>query len=90
MLNIPHYDVFVNRHIGPNDQDVQKMLNDMDLSSLDDLIVNTVPDAILLENELQLDEHMSEQEFLKHLSEITAKNKVFKNSLNNIHHITSR
>ncbi len=79
MLNIPHYDVFVNRHIGPNDQDVQKMLNDMDLSSLDDLIVNTVPDAILLEKELQLDEPMSEQEFLKHLSEITAKNKVFKN-----------
>jgi len=79
MLNIPHYDVFVNRHNGPSDLDVSKMLNDLNLSSLDELIDNTVPVTILLDKELELEKEMSETEFLKHFKEISSKNLIFKN-----------
>ena len=34
---------FIGRHIGPSDNDQQKMLKDLNFKSLDDLINSTVP-----------------------------------------------
>lgn len=70
---------FVQRHIGPNEADTQKMLKKIGSNSFDDLINNTVPPAIRMENALDIPTAMSEHEYLKHIKEVSLKNKVFKN-----------
>ena len=54
------------------------MLSTMGVSSLDQLIYETVPDDILLKKALDLDTAMSEQEYLEHITELSTKNKLFK------------
>lgn len=71
-------DSFALRHIGPRESDLPEMLETVGVSSLDQLIYETVPDDILLKKALNLDTAMSEQEFLEHVSELASKNKVFK------------
>jgi len=44
---------FIDRHIGPNKIQIEQMLQALSLESLDDLIANTVPEAILLKNALE-------------------------------------
>ena len=70
--------LFQNRHIGPNIEEQEKMLSTINAASLDQLIYQTVPDDIRLENELDLDPAMSEYEYLAHIKELSEKNKVFK------------
>jgi len=70
--------LFQNRHIGPNIEEQEKMLSTIKAASLDQLIYQTVPDDIRLENELDLDPAMSEYEYLAHIKELSEKNKVFK------------
>jgi len=69
---------FLNRHNGPSKQDVEKMLKSMNLSSVEQLIDETVPKKIRFKNALNLEEGMSEQEYLEHIRNISKKNKVFK------------
>lgn len=71
-------DSFALRHIGPRESDLPEMLETVGVSSIDQLIYETVPDDILLKKALDLDTAMSEQEFLEHVSELASKNKVFK------------
>lgn len=71
-------DSFALRHIGPRESDLPEMLETVGVSSIDQLIYETVPDDILLKKALDLDVAMSEQEFLEHVSELASKNKVFK------------
>ncbi|MDO8312980.1 MAG: glycine dehydrogenase (aminomethyl-transferring), partial [Sideroxyarcus sp.] len=71
-------DQFVNRHNGPNEQDVQAMLRKINAPSLDVLIAQTVPAAIRLKQPLNLPEGMSEHAFLQHLRGIAAKNKLYR------------
>src|SRR5512139_3492383 len=54
----PMTDQFVNRHNGPNAQDVQAMLKKINAPSLDALIDQTVPAAIRLEQPLNLPDGM--------------------------------
>jgi glycine dehydrogenase len=70
---------FVNRHNGPDKDDVKKMLGIMGVSSLDNLIEETVPASIRLKKPLNLPaEGINEYQYLNHLKEIGAKNKIFK------------
>ena len=39
---------FTSRHIGPSQQEQTQMLNDLGLSSIDELVRQIVPDSILL------------------------------------------
>ena len=39
---------FISRHIGPTEEEQTQMLNDLGLSSLDELVRQVVPDSILL------------------------------------------
>ncbi len=71
-------DSFVLRHIGPREGDLPEMLSTIGVSSLDQLIYETVPDDILLKKALDLDTAMSEQEYLEHITELSTKNKLFK------------
>ena len=50
----------------------------MEHHPLDQLISETVPDNIRLQNPLNLDAAMSEQEYLQHIHDMASKNKVFK------------
>ena len=71
-------DTFALRHIGPRTSDHNDMLATVGADSLDQLIYQTIPDNIRLENGLALDAAMSEQEYLEHIHNLASKNKVFK------------
>ena len=71
-------DQFSARHIGIRPEDEAQMLKRINVSSLDQLIEETIPNEIRLENPLQLDKPLSEHEFLSHIETLGAKNKVFK------------
>ncbi len=68
---------FQQRHIGPDENQTKDMLKTISVSSLDELIDKTVPPAIRMKEELDLPPAMSEHEFLKHIKEISLKNKLF-------------
>ncbi len=69
---------FKNRHIGPDKNDIKKMLSVIGLSSVDELISKTVPDNIRLKKEMSLDEPMTEYTYQKYIQKIISKNKIFK------------
>ena len=65
---------FVNRHINFNEADKNAMLQKIGVSSVEELISQTIPDAIRLENELDISAPLSEYEMLQHSKELAAKN----------------
>jgi len=69
---------FQRRHIGPNTKEQKKMLSTIKADNLDQLIFETIPDDIRLQNDLDLAPAMSEYEYLSHIHELGAKNSVFK------------
>ena len=66
---------FVDRHNGPRPEQEQQMLEVLGVSSLDELIGQTVPQDILLKEPLKLDPAMSESAYLARLKDIAHKNK---------------
>lgn len=71
-------DKFVTRHVGPRDQDVEKMLKTIGVSSLDELINQTVPKSIRLKEPLKLDAPLSEYQYLNKIKAIASKNKLYR------------
>ena len=69
---------FALRHIGPREEDQKKMFKTIGVDSLDQLIFETLPDDIKLKKPLNLDEPMSEQEYLTHIHELSKQNKTYK------------
>ena len=69
---------FSSRHIGPRGNDYDEMLKTVGASSVEELINQTIPSKIRLEKELELDEPLSEFEYLNHINELGKKNKQFK------------
>lgn len=68
---------FVNRHISINEADKAEMLNKIGVSSIDELISQTIPDSIRLEKDLELSEPLSEYEMLLHSKDLASKNADF-------------
>ena len=66
---------FVDRHIGPSEQQIDAMLAALDLTSLKQLIEKTVPLAIMLEKPIALADPLNENAALAKLKSIAAKNK---------------
>src|ERR1700709_970070 len=77
-LNIDYQEKFQSRHIAPNQADTAKMLNTIGVSSLDELIDQTIPAGIRLKNPLSLPPAKSEFDYLNALKQTASKNKVFK------------
>ena len=77
MTHIQHGS-FSSRHIGIAEKDVAKMLDAIGVSSIEELIDQTVPEGIRYNRSLKIPEAISEFEYLKQLKLIAAKNKVFK------------
>ncbi|QEI40368.1 Glycine dehydrogenase (decarboxylating) [Dolichospermum sp. UHCC 0315A] len=69
---------FTQRHIGPNPDDIQQMLDILGLSNLDDLIDKTVPQAIRFHQTLNLPAAQSEYAALAKLKQIADKNQVYR------------
>ena len=66
------------RHIGLTAQDQQQMLEVIGVKSVDELIAQTMPSDILLEEPLDLDEPLNEQEHLNTMHQMAAKNQLYR------------
>lgn len=66
------------RHIGPNQKDINEMLQVIGVDSLDKLIEQTIPDNIRTNEELKIGEPISEFNYLRMIKEISKKNRLFR------------
>ena len=68
---------FKNRHIGITEADKQKMLEAIGLSSMKQLIDQTIPSDIRLTKPLSLSKVLSEQEYAEEIAHIASLNDLF-------------
>ena len=68
---------FIRRHIGPSDSAIQHMLEAVESASLNGLIEETMPQAILQKSPLVLNPPVNEHQMLSELKEIAKKNRVY-------------
>ena len=66
------------RHIGLNETEQQHMLETIGVNTIDELIAQTMPSDILLEEPLDLDEPLTEQEHLSTMHQMAAKNQLYR------------
>lgn len=76
LLNTAHH--FVDRHIGPNAQEIEQQLEATGFASMDALIEATVPASIRIKAPMTLPPAMSEQQMLMRASELAAQNKIMR------------
>ncbi len=69
---------FTSRHNGIRPEQLAQMLEVIGTQSMESLIDETIPASIRLEDELDLDEGISEYAFSQKIKAIAAKNKIFK------------
>ena len=79
---------FHKRHIGPNKKEIHKMLSTLELNSVDELIDQTLPEAIRLEKQLAIDEGISENDFLNEMLEHADNNNCFETYIGQGYHPT--
>ena len=68
---------FVNRHISLNETNKNEMLKKVGVSSIDELISQTIPHSIRLQKDLSISEPLSEFEMLSHSKELASENQQF-------------
>ncbi len=73
-----HPDIFSHRHIGSTPTETQEMLSTLGLTSLEDLIAQTIPAEIRLERPLKVVQAAPEAQVLARLKKIAAQNQVFR------------
>ncbi|MCR9287745.1 MAG: aminomethyl-transferring glycine dehydrogenase [Bacteroidetes bacterium] len=81
MSKTSFHDQFVNRHVGPNQDELNQMLQTVKADSLEQLIDETIPSHIRLKGALNLPDAQTEFEYLRELKEIASLNKVFKSHI---------
>ena len=69
---------FSERHNGLNESDINKMLKDIGVDSIDKLIDQTIPSPIKLNKALDLPNALSESRFLEHMHSLAKKNKNYR------------
>lgn len=79
---------FIRRHIGPDAAQVSAMLAELGVSSVEELIEQTVPAGIRLQQGLAIGESRTEVETLSYLKSVASKNKVFKSYIGQGYHPT--
>lgn len=70
---------FTHRHIGPDENEKQQMLDTIGVASMEELISRTVPQAIRMDHKLDIPVALSEAAYLRQLKDVSLKNKVYKN-----------
>ncbi len=69
---------FVKRHIGIQDYEVYTMLQTIGTTSIDELMKQTIPQNIIHDQELNISEAISEEEYFSHIRSLASKNQVWK------------
>ena len=64
LTELENHDGFIERHIGPSAADIDAMLGVVGAQSLDELVTQTVPASILLEQDIPLPAPRAEHEAL--------------------------
>ena len=77
-LNLRYQESFEDRHQGQTEAALADMLDTVGVTSIDELIGQTIPDTIRLEKPLDLPEPKSEMQFLTDFRKMAGQNKVFK------------
>ncbi|HIG37210.1 MAG TPA: hypothetical protein EYQ12_06770 [Oceanospirillaceae bacterium] len=67
---------FIKRHIGPSSTDNSAMLSHLNVASIDELLDQTVPDSIRLDQPLNLPQSQSEVDTLAQLKAMASQNTV--------------
>jgi len=82
---VDHRSSFVDRHIGPNQYQIQTMLLELGFKDLDSFIKAVVPANIHIKGEIEeaLPQALSEAEALAEIKAIASQNKVMKNFIGN-------
>src|ERR1035437_4027540 len=70
-------DLLQARHIGISEKDEAFMLQTVGVKNLDELIAQTIPSNILLEEPVELPEALTECQYAGHIAGIASKNRVF-------------
>ncbi|WP_346861391.1 aminomethyl-transferring glycine dehydrogenase [uncultured Draconibacterium sp.] len=70
-------DRFVTRHIGPRNNEIAEMLDAVGVSSMEELLEQTVPSNIRLQQPLKLNEGLSERKYFRRILDLASKNKVY-------------
>jgi glycine dehydrogenase len=71
------HDRFVNRHIGPREGEIKEMLQSIGVSSMEELMEQTVPSDIRLKEPLRIQEGLTERRYFRKILSLAGKNKVF-------------
>jgi len=69
---------FESRHIGPDNKDIQHMLQTCGVSNLEELISQTVPPAIRLKEPMEVCDPLDEYAYSQLIRKIASKNRVFR------------
>ena len=77
-VDLRYQESFEDRHQGQTETALTDMLNTVGVSSIDQLIEQTIPEAIRLEKPLDLPAPKSEMQFLADFKKLAGQNKVFK------------
>ena len=72
-----YHDSFVTRHLGPRSNEIKEMLEFIGVSSMEELIDQTVPANIRLKKPLKMKEGLTERKYYRLILDLAAKNKVF-------------
>ncbi len=81
MIDLRSTDVFVERHIGPREEELAPMLQTLNLSSLDELIDRTVPAKIRMTRPLEIGAGISEKELLDRAAKLANENLIYRSFL---------
>jgi len=81
-------DNFMLRHLGPKEEEIQKMLTALELDSVEELLSQTLPEQIRLDHPLALPEGISEHRFLNELRALADENELFETYIGMGYHPT--
>lgn len=76
LQELSNHHEFIQRHVGPDAQETQRMLEHLGLSSLDELLEQTVPNKIRLPEEMNIPSARSEQQALDDIKQYADMNEV--------------
>ncbi|MDA3852843.1 MAG: aminomethyl-transferring glycine dehydrogenase, partial [Bacteroidales bacterium] len=70
-------DQFIYRHIGPREAEVEQMLKVLNVNSLDELMLEVVPDEIRLKEPMPIGKPLTERQYFRRILALAKKNKVY-------------
>ncbi len=79
---------FVNRHISMNQSDREEMMKKVGVSTIEELLSQTIPNNIRLKQDLDLSEPLSEYRMIRHSKRLAVKNSDFTNYIGLGYHNT--